>query len=108
MFLHRKSLITIQDNYNWIELAITCSAPSNIDITKVVCTGLVVPSDDQGRTFTFVKRIYNVSRNWQMEVWYVIEPNTGSRVVTADTGYICGSCSFHMMVEQIQGIEAED
>jgi hypothetical protein len=97
----------------------TLTATENVlnanNILKVVVTCDHVPSgypcfegvSDGTNSFTSVRTWYNTTNDWAEQIFYLIEPSSGSIAVTGTTAYVC-NCNWKMLVEQINGIGADD
>jgi hypothetical protein len=63
--------------------------------------------DGNSHSFTLVTSWHNDTNDWTEEIWYLIEPTAGTTTITAGTEQVCSGCSVDMLVEQIQGIGAD-
>jgi len=93
--------------YNLVFISVTCSWQTN-QLHDPPCSATTVPTDQNGIQFTRIDRHFNTPAGWTQEDWFAIIPTTGSDVITFSTFYKCNGCTFNAMVEQIQGIEADD
>jgi hypothetical protein len=96
----------IQTTYNHVVVSVTCNWPSNF--SDVPCIGVGYPSDASGATWHLVERHYNTANNWTQEEWYAIISTTGSDVITFESAFTCSTCTWYAMVEQINGIQADN
>jgi len=97
----------IQTAYNWVFVYVTCGFGGEFDPKYTNCVAGAV-TDSNGDAYTFLQHIYNESKGWGMDIFYANIPTSGETEISAGTTKICGPCSYDIMVEQIEGIDAYD
>ena len=88
----------VKSAYNILEVVVTCNNAGTYDEG---C--LYEVTDGSGTAFNDVSFWVNTTNNWTEQIFYILEPNTGTQTITAYTNYLC-SCTFYALVQQIQGI----
>jgi|SRR5579872_6410232 len=90
----------IKSAYNILEVVVTCNNAGN---NGYPCFASV--TDGSGTDFTSVSYWSNDTQDWSEQILYIVEPTTGTQTITANTEFVC-SCTFNMLVQQVQGIAA--
>lgn len=72
------------------------------------CVAAASPPTDGTITFSLVDIHYSDSQDWTEETFFAIFPTTGSKVITFTVPVTCSLCTWKTMVEQVQGIGAND
>jgi hypothetical protein len=91
----------LQATYNILELVVSCD---HNDFDPCLSGA----SDSNSNAFTHVSTWHNDTNDWNEEIWYLIEPSSpGNTTITATTEYLGTSTSWKMLVEQVQGIDAD-
>ncbi len=72
-------------------------------------TGASLPSDSNGNVFTPIEHHANTANKWAEEDYYVIVSQTGTDTITFTPVMTCTpSCTFKAMIQQVQGIGADN
>jgi hypothetical protein len=90
----------IKSAYNILEVVVTCNNAGN---NGYPCLASV--KDGSGTDLTSVSYWSNDTQDWSEQIFYIVEPTTGTQTITANTEFVC-SCTFNMLVQQVQGIAA--
>jgi hypothetical protein len=100
----------IASAYNILVLVVDC------DLTNAGagayangCGATTYPSDGNGNTFVPIEHHGSSADNWAENEYYAIIPQTGSDVITFVPLYYCSpACTYKAMIEQVQGIGADN
>jgi hypothetical protein len=92
--------------YNQVVIVISCDLYNYGTLEP--CADPHNPPSDGTVTFTNVERHYNDAEIWTEETWIAVFSTTGSRTITFTPAVTCASCTWKTMVEQVQGIAADD
>jgi hypothetical protein len=65
-------------------------------------------NDQHGNNFTQFNVAWNNTYSWEEQSLYLVEPTPGPTTITVNTAFQCTGCQWNILVEQIQGINAND
>jgi hypothetical protein len=72
-------------------------------------SGANLPSDSHSNAFTPIEHHGNSGNDWSEQDYYAIIPQTGTDVITFTPLVTCSpACSYKAMIEQVQGIGADN
>ncbi len=101
----------IASAYNILILVVTCDwthyqGPGDYTLG---CGASSAPADSNNITFTPIEHHGNSANKWAEQEYYAIIPQTGSDTITFYPIMTCTpSCTFKAMIEQVQGIGADN
>ena len=100
----------IASAYNVLVLTVTCDLTNaGAGTYSNGCGATTYPSDGNGNTFVPTGHHGNSANNWAENEYYAIIPQTGSDVITFVPLYYCTpACTYKAMIEQVQGIGADN
>jgi hypothetical protein len=102
----------IASAYNILYLVVTCDLTNyEAGQSGLGCGAALTPpvdSNTPANTFTPIEHHGNTSYDWSEEAYYAIIPQTGSDVITFTTVVDCSNCTWKAMIEQVQGIQADN
>ena len=100
---------------NILILVVTCDLTNYtlyMDEWNLGCgatSGANLPSDSHSNTFTPIEHHGNSANDWSEQDYYAIIPQTGSDTITFTPLVICSpACTYKAMIEQVQGIGADN
>jgi hypothetical protein len=102
----------IASAYNILVLVVTCDL-TNFSSTawENGCGGAsTLPVDGHSNTFTFIEHHGNSANDWAEDEYYAIIPQTGTDTITFTPLDYCNpvACTYKAMIQQVQGIAADN